>query len=355
MALPVLSRAYHVRRDCLLPDRSSITNICKSNVWSLKAHLMNQIATGSIGPTARAGTSVWTCLGSSDGVAGGLDAVDRWGSTFDATKIVFADHSTNHSWFALQNNTLGVQIVIDCQSTQQNILISLCPNVQPLSGGLGGTVSQRPYVLAAETNFGYTSTATNNWISTFTADTTLAVNQRSQFICAADGSFLYFMTRDGLGCGSTAFGVQNPQNSVYFPKRGSDLNAWCFFGTQYGATSGAGAFEYANWVQAGNTAQRVYSGAIATSGGLSRFSFGNTNFDNSGAPVDPLTLDYPALPIAVQTILPQCLSRGVIPDFYLHANRTLILPGTVNDPGGTVSHMALGDLWIPWDGPAATL
>jgi hypothetical protein len=90
-------------------------------------------------------------------------------------------------------------------------------------------------------------------------------------------------------------------------------------------------------------------------GGLCRFAFGGTNFDGAGAPADPITFDFTTVPLAIHTIANQALPRGVVPDFYAHANRTLIPTGEVNDPGGTVTHLALGDLWVPWDGPAPTI
>lgn len=316
---------------------------------------MDQIATGTVGPTTRDPASVWTCLGSSNGTAGGLDAVDRWGSTFNAANIVFAGHGTNHSWIALQNTALGMQLVIDCQSSETDILFSLCRNAQPLSGGLGGTVSQRPYVLSDEFNFGYTSSGTGNWISTWIADRTLAVNQRSQFLCAADGSFLFFSTRDGFGGATSCIGVQNPQNSSYFPKRAGDTNGQCFIGPSAGSLSVPGAFQYSSWCSTpGANAQRLAAGNIMTSGGLSRYAFGGSNFDGSSSPVDPYTLDYPALPIAVLPTQPQSYPRGVIADFFVIANRTLIPVGTLDNPSGVVAHLAVGDLWIPWDAPSPT-
>lgn len=355
MALPALSRAYSARRDCLLPDRSTATLIAKSHVWSLKAHLMDQIATGTLGPTARDPASVWTCLGSSDGAAGGLDAVDRWGSTFNGAKIVFAGHGVAHSWIALQNTTFGMQLVIDCQNSETNVLLSMCRNAQPLSGGLGGTVSQRPYVLSDEINFGYTTSDTGNWISTFIADQVLVQNQRTNFVCGPDGSFLFFMKRDGSGFSSSAVGVQNPQNASYFPKRAGDLNAHCFIGPNGASNSAPGAFGLSTWMSAGVVAQRLNSGAIMSTGGLSRFAFGGNNFDNAGVPVDPFTLDYQAFPLGMLALSPQSYPRGVIADYYFHGNRTLIPECTPNNPSGITTHIAIGDFWIPWDGPAPTV
>ena len=355
MALPALSRAYSVRRDCLLPDRSSILAIQKSHLWALKAHLMDQIAVGSTGPTARAPASVWTCLGSSDGVAGGLDAVDRWGSSFDASKLVFANDGVAHSWIVLENAALGVQLVIDLQSSAGQVVFAFTPIAAPFSGGTGGTVTNRPFRNSHEVNYGYTSVNVSNWISGWSPDTALSANQRSQFLCAADGSFLFFITRDGLGVASCSVGIVNPLAASWFPKRGADTNAVCFIGSPTGSTSQPGAFGLASWATASATAQRLPNGTIMTQGGICRFAFGGTNFDGAAAPADPITFDFTAVPLAIHTLANQALPRGVVPDFYAHANRTLIPTGEVNDPGGTVSHLALGDLWIPWDGPAPTI
>ncbi len=350
MALPVLSRAYSARRDCLFPLRDTGVNLARSNVWSLKAHLMDQIATGTAGPTARAGASVWTCIGSSDSVAAGLDAVDRWTGTFDSTKIVFAANTVAHSWIVLQCTALGVQLCIDCQNTSPNILIAMTPIASPFTGG---STTTRPIVGTHEVNAGYTTSHVANFISNWYVDTTLASNQRSQFVNAADGSFLYFATRDGLGFATTFFAVQNPLGNSWFPKRVADTNAQ-FPWIATGSISSPGALVLSGLTAPGQSPTRLPNGNLITQGGLSTFSFGNTAFVNASLPADAFTLEYPAVPLGYLAMAGQQLPRGVVPDVYVHANRALIPTGTVNDPGSVVSHLAVGDLWLPWDGAAPT-
>jgi hypothetical protein len=351
MALPALSRPYHTRRDCLLPDRSTVLAIQRSIVWSLKAHLMDQLATGSTGPNSRDPASVWTCLGSSNGVAGGLDGVDRWGSSFNAANLVWASDGVAHSWIALQNTALGVQLVIDLQSSATSILFAFVPISQPFSGGSGGTVSSRPSRIAFEVNWNYTSANVANWFSGWIADTTTGLNQRSQFLCAADGSFFFFVTRDGLGFATTCVGMTNPLNSVFFPKRTLDTNAVSFFGQPVGSVTTPGAFVASSWANATASCRRLPALGLMTAGGPSLVRFGGSDFANSAAPADPYSLDYTAMPIGMHALVPQALPYGVIPDFYWLANRTLIPTGTVNDPGGVISHVAIGDVWVPWNGP----
>lgn len=48
-------------------------------------------------------TAPWTIEGSSDAVAGGMDAADRWGTTFVEGKLVYANEASPHSWIVLKS------------------------------------------------------------------------------------------------------------------------------------------------------------------------------------------------------------------------------------------------------------
>jgi hypothetical protein len=79
----------------------------------------------------------WTVAGSSDSVAAGMDAVDRW---VDYTDIVIGGGA--HSWTVLQNSVLGnTQLCIDFNSgdgRQATIVWS------PADGFTGGSTGARP-------------------------------------------------------------------------------------------------------------------------------------------------------------------------------------------------------------------
>lgn len=57
-----------------------------------------------------ANTAPWIVDGSSDSVVGAMDAVDRWGTTFDDTKLIFANNGSPHSWVVLRSpGLIGAQ------------------------------------------------------------------------------------------------------------------------------------------------------------------------------------------------------------------------------------------------------
>jgi hypothetical protein len=81
-----------------------IVSGARRRLWQIKAFLMGQIGGATQG--------LWTCVGSSDGTTAALDGVDRWGSTFDGTKIVRASPGSAHSWLVLRSPVLasGIQV-----------------------------------------------------------------------------------------------------------------------------------------------------------------------------------------------------------------------------------------------------
>lgn len=84
------------------PDNSSDANTAKAMLWLIKAMLTGQV----IGPTVGVGgappvSAHWTIRGSSDGVTAGHDQVDRWGSSYDVTKLVRGSGGAARSWVVL--------------------------------------------------------------------------------------------------------------------------------------------------------------------------------------------------------------------------------------------------------------
>lgn len=52
-------------------------------------------------------TGAWSVVGSSDGTTGAMDAVDRWGSTFNFAKYVSGTDGNPHSWIVYKCPTSG--------------------------------------------------------------------------------------------------------------------------------------------------------------------------------------------------------------------------------------------------------
>lgn len=114
MPFPALSKAYCSYINVATTNNTSTANIEKNYWWMLKAALRNELGSTTAG--TRHANSVWTCIGSSDGVTAALDGVDRWGATFDPTKLI-SNNGGSHSWIILENITLGVQILLDLNGT----------------------------------------------------------------------------------------------------------------------------------------------------------------------------------------------------------------------------------------------
>src|SRR5574340_597122 len=96
-----LSRTWYTRAEVEFPDYSSGILQCKSGLWAIKALLMQQIAGGTVGASgAPPAGAAWTCYYSCDGTTAGTanDGVDRWGSPFDGSKLVYNTPGSAHSW-----------------------------------------------------------------------------------------------------------------------------------------------------------------------------------------------------------------------------------------------------------------
>lgn len=89
-------------------DVSSISKRNASAFWALKAALLQQSFGPNVGPNGAAPVGAkWTCVGSSDGTTAGLDGVDRWGTSFDTSKLVINNPGSPHSWILLRSPSTG--------------------------------------------------------------------------------------------------------------------------------------------------------------------------------------------------------------------------------------------------------
>jgi hypothetical protein len=70
-------------------------NINRYIIWYYKAFLTGQIGGATLG--------LGTVAGSSDGLTGAMDGVDRWGSTFDMRKLPCNSNGTLHAWVVLKS------------------------------------------------------------------------------------------------------------------------------------------------------------------------------------------------------------------------------------------------------------
>lgn len=136
-------------------------------------------AQGTITPTG-----LWTMYYSCDGTTAGTanDGVDRWTSTFDATKIVCNSPGNAHSWAVLKSPVgLGpVYMIIDCRDNTSQVAISFSK-----AAPTGGSTTARP-------------TATDEWqASVWNPFSWFPGTGRMHGAVTTDGNFFFFFTVTG--------------------------------------------------------------------------------------------------------------------------------------------------------------
>jgi hypothetical protein len=307
MALPALTEAYHTRGNVpVAPNNTTATLIHQFVLWSIKAFLMDNHSAGTTSGT-RNSNSVWTCLGSSDGTTGALDAVDRWGTSFNASKIVLASSGTAHSWIVLRNAANGYDLCIDCNTTSfGHIGLSVVKSSQ---GFVSPSNTTRPAATGSSEEFmlGTTNLAPSSNIHLF-ADGTTSLNHYVHFATNADGSrFWWGISRASTGILNGGFAFWKGANG----RAGDTRNQWLLrFGP---ISSGRGSGAAGQLTQTynvlrrgwGNTAPPTLAGPIAP-------TFGGGSIAGTG--MDSATNDYLVypMPVAVPTSPP--LACGYLPD-----------------------------------------
>ncbi len=165
----------------------------KYQLWALKAMLLGQLG-GLVAP------GLWSVYGSSDSVAAGNgDLVDRWGATYDPSKIVQAAAPNPHSWFALKSpsmNGVTFYLLISADSaTTANATI-----IMAKTAFAGGTNIANP-------------TSADSWTmatagSAWNGGNSISVLNRFNMILSTTGDFIFFPKMCGQG---GALGAGHPE------------------------------------------------------------------------------------------------------------------------------------------------
>jgi hypothetical protein len=113
-------------------DQTTVTLQCKSMLWYIKAFLKGEIGGATVG--------LWTCVGSSDSATAGMDASDRWTSSFDASKIVRASGAVAHSWIVLYSTDLDGYMLIDWNTASD----ATCHFTFSKTAFTGGSITAAP-------------------------------------------------------------------------------------------------------------------------------------------------------------------------------------------------------------------
>lgn len=312
-AIPAPIRTWSSRMNVPFGTENTTSNalLTQFAAWSLKQHLIDAHTTGTLHGT-RAANSVWTVVGSSDGATAGLDGVDRWTTTFTASKIVRASQGSAHSWIVLRNVTSGLWVCIDMNNTNSGTLSITCSQSAPT----GGSTTTRPTMsgewmagLQRGTNSDVNASASSQIVS----ESTLNTLYYTHFSCAEDGTFHFEVSRAGSGRMNVFLALWRTTGAD-----ASDTRNWYWIHDNQTTPRGAphhGPSAGINF-DAGTTT-RLPSGSTASSGGIRYVSFGgisDTHIYSGNSTLDFLTGQYYAEPLEVRELSPQVVDRGYFAD-----------------------------------------
>lgn len=338
MPFPALSKNYCTRANIPVTDTSSSTNISRNLIWFIKAALKNDITTGSMSGVRHA-NSVWTCVGSSDGVTAALDGTDRWGTvSYDSTKIVSANNNSPHSWILLQNTTLGYQLLLDfCTTSVSQVRVAITPTTHPFV--LAGTATHSPPVTTKSVAWAQSADSVSSTTS-MTSDVSAPTVHYCSITFDDSGEFWWITHRNGIAyCtgGMALFRLidtaPNDQYSVFL----------------FGGSTGGGYNNGKGWPSEYPTNAMNGQSPIGTaaSGGAAYAQIGSNQFGIVATFfVDDFTDKAYYWPVRVWSISP-LVYRGKIPDAYnvAHAGVGASVPSVSGQ-----THIILGTEAIPFVG-----
>ena len=299
---------------------TTVTDMAKYTLWYYKAFLTGQIGGATQG--------LWTLVGSSDSVTGAMDGVDRWGPSFDPSKIVLGGTNSAHSWVVLRSPPIkGAPIyVLIAWDSWTNYRLSVR---ETATLPTAGSNAQNP-------------TLTNAASSASTSDFCPSSNSGNFHMhgaLATDGSFYMLQSRDNTGKFVSGFvgswlGNAKPNDSYPF---WFSFNCDSGMSTGYGYTTAYG-LDYApsSWMLSpDNSAQTTWNwaGVIPNTANL---PVGSDRFDSS-------YLDFPVF-IAVSSTNIASM-RGRLQDISFFPGGAG--SGTVDSTPGAPTYMVVGNYWFP--------
>lgn len=194
VTIPSLAKSYFVHGNIPYPTTSSIANIMSSAAFLAASKLLNTAVTGGTTSGSRGSGSLWTCLGSSDGTTAGIDATNRWTAQ---NKVIFNSNGSSHSWMLMRNTTIGIDLLLDCNSTGTgNIRAAACWTADGVFSGGSTTAGPTATFEFDARASGGVGAGTN---AIFQGDIVTAGTNYLNFICSDDGTFKIFTTRSGFG------------------------------------------------------------------------------------------------------------------------------------------------------------
>jgi hypothetical protein len=303
-------------------DAVTSADMTKYTLWYLKAFLTGQIGGATLG--------LWTVVGSSDSVTGGMDGVDRWGSTFDATKLVRASANTAHSWCVLKSPLIKGSFYYFNIEWKSGADYSFYPQFTT-SLPTGGS-NTTPPVSATPTAAPGTTTATPISAST---------NPGAMHLHAAlatDGSFYLLTSRDNVGkflAGVVCVWLGNAKPTDSYPLF-LHCNGDIGQSNGYGASGVSNGMEWNNggcMLAPDNSLAGLWAGVIPST----------TNLPAGSDPFDSSYLDFPVF-VGASAIAYRGL-RGRVQDIMFFPGGAST--GTVDNTAGAPTYMVVGSYWFP--------
>lgn len=312
-------------------DNATVLGLSRSYLWFVKAFLKGEVGGATAG--------LWTCVGSSDSVTAGMDGTDRWGATYDGTKIVRASGAVAHSWIVLRspNFTAGgitavpFHVTIDYSGTLDYQAVFVFSKAAPT----GGTITARP-------------TATDEWVHT-------AAQGQVNDATALPYKFNGWLATDGnFACGaakttSTMMYV-GQMFHVLSNANANDLYPACSL--LFYSVSGTGAFGTSSALRG-----RSADGTVSFVAGNHAYPRGvNDPISMAIATGDVTISKYLRLPtwLYVNDVGAQSM-RGRFADIVIAAPSAAANQGYVEPATGAPVSQILGSLWFPVNGVAVVL
>lgn len=335
-----LSRTWYTFPNRALDDNTTAAKAGASILFALKSMLMGYLV-GDPG-----GGGVWTLESNSKGSGNVLNTdysltpgTDLIGTTFDATKWVYANAGTAHTWFVLKSPAaLGpVYLCVDCAGTStQNVTITASYN----AFSTGGTGLNRP-------------TATNEWTHTsFQFMDNTATAHKCHCVRDANGNFWFLTSKNGTGIFHWVLTGQALSGT-----RSADSYKWITaYHYQGGVARGAGMMGATGCLS--NTASlvggRSYNNGAALLGNSFFLTYsGGVSWESqvSGSNAADATFDFMPGPYLFVNTAGGVGVKGYLPDVNLVGGSTLGTGPAVggNSPTAASPERAVvGNLLIPY-------
>jgi hypothetical protein len=321
MGLPAKVKTWEFDVNISVPATGTLLNTNRDTVFALKNALIDD-------PSF---TLPWTVRGSSDSVASGMDAVDRWDTNTD---LVWANVGTAHSWIVLRQTGIDTnfELCLDLTSGAGSG-INMTVAVSPSAGFAGGSTTARP-------------TATDEVVLLTTAPwgDSIEGSRRVHVMTSSDGQCTKIIITNNLNAGTFAF----------FGKPRNPLSQWStpksVFGWKASGSTSVSAARFEDWndVALGRalingTVASLYMGTpMVVTSSVGERSAGQVAHDVS------LLRNFAPI-VFVSSTAPVRGKMGEPFDLYF-GDKGLAKGTQANLTGTTREWTFIGDLWVPWDG-----